>query len=294
MSPSDRANALPVVAAATDLATGLRGLAPTCSIAIVAAVGRDWQLLARRGEHDVARHWQRATADRIRVSDRPEHESGRLVAPFSCVELNALVVIGPEHDEPLPGHVLERARPLLDGGGILLDRALTAQRHDRALRRVVAERRRRSGIAPRSLPALEGALAGLWPRAVAGFHAASAIAQMPWTIGWAVRVATERGAPAVARTPADEGLLPPDLRWEIAVPVLDGAMLIEIHAAGEPADNASIATAVEIVDSAMAGGDSSVERACIVGGCAGSSSSSSSPPPSPPPLPTPQRRRASR
>jgi hypothetical protein len=251
---------LPVIAAATDLATGIRVLAPTCSIAIVAAVGTHWQLLAHRGEIDVTRHWQRDIADRIRVSDRPEHESGCLVAPFSCVELNALVVIGPEPGQHVPSRIVERARPLLDGGGILLDRALTAQRHDRALRRGVAERRRRSGRAPRSIPDLERALAGLWPGAAAGFHPASAIERMPWTIGWAMRVATERGAPAVARRPTDEGLLPPDLRWEIAVPALDGAMLIEIRAAGEPADDASIATA-----------------ACIVEGCADSPSPSSSP-----------------
>jgi hypothetical protein len=278
---------LPVIAVATDLAIGFRVLAPMCSIAIVAAVGTDWQLLVRRGEIDVTSHWHRALADRVLITDRPEHESGCLVAPFSCVELHALLVIGP--DEHLPARILERSRPLLDGGGILLDRALRAQRHDRVLRRVVGERRRASGLSPRSLPALARAVTGLWPGAEAGFHAASAVEEMRWTTGWAMRVAIERGAPAVARTPIDEGLMPPDLRWEIAVPApaLGGAMLIETHAAGETADTASIAVAAEIVSIARS------ESACIVSGCAASSSSSSSPPPSSPPLPLLRRRRAS-
>ncbi|MEO9176253.1 MAG: hypothetical protein ABI317_12135 [Gaiellales bacterium] len=249
---------MPLPTLAQGLAEGIRTLAPTCTVAVVAAVGSQWQQLARIGSVDIAPHWARAVAERISVTDTPEHDAGQLIAPFAAIELHALLVLAPERGEQVPARVLEAVRSMLTGGGVLLDRAIDAQRRDRLVRRVVSECRLRDGRRPRTTSELEHTLAGLWPKATAELHHGSALGNLPWNARRLIATAARDDHPAIGRTPSHDGLLPADLRNQIAVPIGngEGAILIEVDAAGETPDTDTVATAMRIACAACESGSS--------------------------------------
>jgi hypothetical protein len=250
--PDDRRStdpAQPAIVVAQGLVEGIRGLMPGCTVAAISSVGATWQMLAHAGTVELAPHWPRAAADRVRVTDRAEHDAGYLIAPFSAVELPTLLIVAPERGHEIPPRLLEHIRPLLDGGGVLLDRAVAAQRRDRLVRRIVSECRLRNGLEPRSLPDLEIALARLWPDAIATHHpAADVLANCDWGLRRLLRNACELNDAAIGRSPSHDGLLPPDTKSRIAIPAPrdGGAILIETGTAGELPDRDSIATATMI------------------------------------------------
>jgi hypothetical protein len=246
-----------LVAVATGLADGIRSLVPTCTVGVIVGVGAQWQLLAQHGPADIASTWRASVAARVRDSDRAIEDADTVVTPFSSVTLHALLVLVAEPG----GHVEISAdgfvQPLLAAGGVLLDRALAAQRRDRALRRVVLECRARNGYRLRTIDDLELALHALWPEATVKFHACNAIGSAPSSLRGPLRTACNLGLPTVSRTPAHDGLLPRDLAFRVAIPMPahEGALLIEAHAAGEEPDAESVATAIELtqrVDGRMA------------------------------------------
>lgn len=237
-----------LVAVATGLADGIHGLAPTCTAGVVVAIGAQWQLLAQQGPADIASAWCASVAARVRDGDRAIEDANTVVTPFSSVTTHALLVLVAEPG----GHVLsaESVQPLLAAGGVLLDRALAAQRRDREVRRVVLECRARNGYLLRTIDDLERELPALWPSATVRFHARDALGAVAWSLRGPLRTACELGLPTVSRTPAHDGLLPRDLAFRIAIPMPshNGALLIEGPAAGEEPDAESVATAIELTE----------------------------------------------
>lgn len=246
-----------LVAVATGLADGIQSLVPTCTAGVVVGVGGQWQLLAQQGPADIASTWSASGAARVRDSDRAIEDADTVVTPFSAVTLHALLVLVAEPGGPAPSSVNGVVQPLLAAGGVLLDRALAAQRRDHTLRRVVFECRARNGFPLRTTGDLERELHALWPSATSTFHARNALEGVPWSLRGPLRTACDLGLPTVSRTPAHDGLLPRDLAFRIAIPMPShgGALLIEAHAAGEEPDAESVATAIELtqkVDGRMA------------------------------------------
>jgi hypothetical protein len=246
-------HAQPALVVAQGLVEGIRGLVPSCTVAAISAVGATWQMLAHIGTVDLVPHWPRAAADRVRVTDQAEYDAGYLIAPFSAVELPTLLIVAPERGHEIPQRVLEHMRPLLDGGGVLLDRAVAAQRRDRVVRRVLSECRQRHGLEPRTLSDLQAALARLWPDATAAHHPTDALEIGDWGTRRLLRSACEHDDAAIGRSPSHDGLLPADTKNRIAIPTprYGGAILIETSTAGELPDRDSIATATMIADAPL-------------------------------------------
>jgi hypothetical protein len=228
------------------LANGAHTLVPSATAAVVVAIGHEWQLLAQVGPHDVAGSWPAAVANQVRDSDLPQQHDGYLVAPFSAIGLHALLIVVAPASDRIPRRTHALMQPLLDAGGILLDRALAVQERDRAVRRVVRLCRYEGTQAPHTLAELERAVASLWPNATARFHDPSDLFGACWSTRRLVRTACELDQPSVGRTPAYGGLMPLDLTHLVAIPVAshDGAILVEVPAGGENLDTRSLATAI--------------------------------------------------
>lgn len=243
--------ALALVAVATGLADGINTLVPGCTVGVVAGIHSEWQLLAQRGPIDVAATWRPALANRVRASDRARQTADYLVAPFSSVSLHVLLVLIAAPGHRLPARVRPAIQSLLDDGGVLLDRALAAQVHDRLIRRVVLLCRQRDGEAQRGIADIERALSALWPNATARFYDGGSLDVAPSTPRRLMRAACAGDQPVVGRTPAHHGLLPPDLTFHVAIPVRrhGGALLVTAYAGGEEPDPISVATAMELVGS---------------------------------------------
>jgi hypothetical protein len=237
-----------IVAVATGLAQSVHTLMPACSAGVVVAVGSEWQLLAQRGSTDIASSWRASLAERVRDSDRGEQDSSHLVAPFAAVQSHVLLVLVAEPGGQLPRRAYRTLRPVLDEGGVLLDRAVAAQRRDRAIRRVLLACRERDGHPLRTIDDLEDALSALWPNATAHFHKTTDLARAPRAARRLLRSACDRDQPTVGSTPTGNGLLPPTLRCQVAIPLPSrgGAILVESSAGGEEPDMDSVATALGV------------------------------------------------
>jgi hypothetical protein len=229
---------------AEGLTLGMRTLVPTCTTAVVVGVGSDWQLLAQAGPIDVSALWRQDVADLVRDTDVARVARDYVVAPFAAVCLHALLIL--VSDTEIPARAIEIAQPLLDTGGILLDRALEVQARDRVVRRVVLLCEERHGRRWDSTEQLERVLATLWPDATATVHERLAFDGIPWSARRIVRTACSGGRPVVSRTPAHGGLLPPDLKHQVAIPLPSGrgAVLIETRAGGEEIDHRTLAAAI--------------------------------------------------
>ena len=243
---------LPLVVVGAGLAEGMCSLVPGCAAAAVVAVGGRWQLIASRGRVDVAARWPRVVADRVAATDRPEYDLGVLVAPFSAVDAHALLVLSPEADQRVPDGILETVQPLLDGGGVLIDRAAAVQRRDRLVRRVVAACKHHTGPRCRTVADFERAIAALWPGASARFVRLADCDDLAPSTRRLVGAAYSSGQPAAGEEPSQDGLLPPDLRYELAIPAVSwhGAIVIRTDVGGEALDWESVATAATLAAAA--------------------------------------------
>lgn len=243
--------ALALVAVAVGLADGIRTLVPDCTIGVVAGIRSEWQLLAQRGPIDVAATWRPSLANRVRASDRAAQMVDYLVAPFSSVGVHVLLVLIAAPGQRLPARVRPAMQSLLDDGGVLIDRALAAQVHDRAIRRDVLLCQQRHGAPHRGIAGVEKALSALWPNGTAHFYDHGSLEDAAPTPRGLMRAACAGDQPVVGRTPAHRGLLPPDLTFHVAIPIRQhgGALLITAYAGGEEPDAISVATATELVGS---------------------------------------------
>ena len=236
-----------LVEIAYGLANGAHTLVPTATAAVVVAIGSDWQLLAQAGPlASPADRWPAAVADQVRDSDLPQQHAGCLVAPFSAIGLHALLIVVAASSEQVPRRTHALVQPLLDAGGILLDRALVVQERERAVRRVVRLCQHEGGRAPRTVADVERAVASLWPAARARFHEPADPRGACWSTRRLVRAACDLEQPSIGRTPAYDGLMPVDLTHLVAIPMpaQDGAILVEVPAGGEELDTRSLATAI--------------------------------------------------
>jgi hypothetical protein len=229
-----------------ETATGVHTLLPSCSAAIVIGVGAEWQLLAARGPQDIAASFDEALAAQVRDSDVPAEHDGRLVAPFSSVTGHVLLVLVADEGLQLPERAFAIAQPLLDAGGILLDRALAVQDRDRAVRRVVLLCQERSGRQGRQLADLEHALTLLWPDSTASFYDQTALTGASWSCRRLIRTACDLDQTTISRRPVKAGLLGRDLRYQIAIPLREhgGALVVDVPAGGEELDTRSVAAAI--------------------------------------------------
>jgi hypothetical protein len=237
-----------VLEIAAGLADGLHTLIPSATAAVVVSIGSDWQLLASRGPVDITATWRAAIADQVRDSDLPQQHAGYLVAPFSSVGMHALVVVATEPGDHLPRRAHALVRPLLDAGGILLDRALAVQQRERAVRRVVGLCQKRDVRPVHTLADLEDAIASLFVDGSARFHHPGDLAGTGWSARRLVRIACEIDQPSIGRSPAYEGLMPRDLTYQIAIPLpfQEGAILVEAPAGGEALDTRNLAAAIAL------------------------------------------------
>jgi hypothetical protein len=235
-----------LVEIAYGLANGARTLVPSATAAVVVAIGSEWQLLAQAGPLDIANSWPAAVANQVRDSDLPQQHDGYLLAPFSAIGLHALLIVAAASSDQMPRRTHALLQPLLDAGGILLDRALAVQERDRAVRRVVRLCRHESSSAPHTVAEVELSVASLWPGATARFHDPSDLFGACWSSRRLVRTACDLDQPSVGRTPAYDGLMPLELTYLVALPVpsQDGAILVEVPAGGEELDTRSLATAI--------------------------------------------------
>jgi hypothetical protein len=237
-----------VLEIAAGLADGVHTLIPSATAAVVVSVGSDWQLLASRGPLDITATWDAAIANQVRDSDLPQQHAGYLVAPFSSVGMHALVIVAAEPGEQLPRRAHALVQPLLDAGGILLDRALAVQQRERAVRRVVGLCQQTDLRPVHTLADLEDAIASLFVEGSARFHHCGAPIGTGWSARRLVRSACETDHPSIGRTPAYEGLMPRDLAYQIAIPLpfQEGAILIEAPAGGEALDTRNLAAAIAL------------------------------------------------
>jgi hypothetical protein len=228
------------------LAHGAHTLVPSATAAVVVSIGSEWQLIAQAGPLEIADSWPVAVANQVRDSDLPQQHGGYLVAPFSAIGLHALLIVVAPSSDQMPRRTHALMQPLLDAGGILLDRALAVQERDRAVRRVVGLCQHEGTHAPHTVAEVEQAVASLWPCATARFHDPSDLSGACWSTRRLVRTACDLGQPTVGRTPAYDGLMPVDLTHLLALPVPshDGAILVEVPAGGEELDTRSLATAI--------------------------------------------------
>jgi hypothetical protein len=247
------ANAL--IEIAYGLANGVHTLIPSATAAVVVSIGSDWQLLAQTGPVDISSTWRANVADQVRDSDLPQQHSDHLVAPFSAVGLHALLIVESASSDHMPRRAHAIVQPLLDAGGILLDRALAVQERDRAVRRVVRLCQYEHARPAHTISDLERAVASLWPEATARFHDPANLSDTCWSSRRLVRTACALDQPSVGRTPAYEGLMPLDLVYQVAIPVpsIGGAILVSVRAGGEALDTRSLATAITMTrDSELA------------------------------------------
>jgi hypothetical protein len=237
-----------VLEIAAGLADGVHTLIPSATAAVVVSIGSDWQLLASRGPVDITATWRAAVANQVRDSDLPQQHAGYLVAPFSSVGMHALVIVASDSGEQLPRRAHALVQPLLDAGGILLDRALAVQQRDRAVRRVVGLCQKKDVSQVPRLADLEDAIAALFVDGSARFHHAGGPVGAGWSARRLVRSACETDQPSIGRTPAYEGLMPRDLTYQIAIPLpfQEGAILIEAPAGGEALDTRNLAAAIAL------------------------------------------------
>jgi hypothetical protein len=233
---------------AAGLADGVHTLIPSATAAVVVAIGPEWQLLATRGPIDIAEGWRGAIANQVRDSDLPQQHGDYLVAPFSAVGMHALLIVASETSDQMPRRAHALVQPLLDAGGILLDRAIIVQQRERAVRRVVRLCQLKETRPLRTIADLERTVASLWPNAVVRFHDPNELGGTPWSARRLVRIACDLDQPSIGRTPAYDGLMPRDLRYQVAIPMpsQDGALLIECSAGGEEFDTRSLATAIAL------------------------------------------------
>jgi hypothetical protein len=240
------AGAHALIEIAYGLANGVHTLVPTATAAVVVSIGSEWQLLAQTGSIDIASTWRADVANQVRDSDLPQQHTNLLVAPFSAVGLHALLIVETASSEQMPRRAHGIVQPLLDAGGILLDRALAVQERDRAVRRVVRSCQHENARQVHTMAQLEHAVASLWSESSARFYDASDVSGACWSARRLVRTACELDQPSVGRTPAYDGLMPVDLAYQVAIPVptMDGAILVRISACGEELDTRSLATAI--------------------------------------------------
>lgn len=240
---------LPLLEIAEGLANGVHTLLPGCTAGVVIAIGDEWQLLAERGPSDVVGSFDEAIASRVRESDAPVERAGYLIAPFSSVTAHVLLVVIGDAGKELPTRAFAVIQPLLDAGGILLDRALALQERDRARRRVVVLCQDRSGRGPHSLPDLEHSLTLLWPGGAVRFFDRAQLAGGSWSERRIVRTACDLERPAIARRPVLAGLLARDFRYQLAIPLQGrrGALVIDMPAGGEELDTQSVAAAISLI-----------------------------------------------
>jgi hypothetical protein len=245
--PARSAHALLEIAAG--LADGVHTLIPSATAAVVVAIGSDWQLLAARGPIDIAANWRASIANQVRDSDLPQQHGDYLVAPFSAVGMHALLIVAVESPEQMPRRAHGVVQPLLDAGGILLDRALLVPERDRAVRRVVRLCTETTAHPVRTLGDLERVVASLWPSATARFHSPNELGGTCWSARRLIRISCDLDQPSIGRTPAYDGLMPRDMTYQAAIPVscLGGAILVESPAGGEEFDTRSLATAISLV-----------------------------------------------
>ncbi len=237
---------LPLLDIAEGLANGVQTLLPRCTAGVVVGLGAEWQLLAARGPGDVAAHFDEALAAQVRDSDVAAQHGGLLVAPFSSVTGHVLLVLVADDGLELPERAAAIVQPLLDAGGILLDRALAVQDRDRAVRRVVLLCQEHSGRQGRAIADLEHALTLLWPDSTAGFYDLTALTGASWSCRRLVRTACELDQTTISRRPVKAGLLGRDLRYQIAIPLREhgGALVVDVPAGGEELDTRSVAAAI--------------------------------------------------
>jgi hypothetical protein len=237
-----------LVAVAAGIAGGVAHLLPGCGGGVVIGIRGEWQLVAQRGPVDVRAGWCDATANRTHASRISQRDESSLIAPFSSFDTRALLVVSAAPTASLDPEAFGVVQPLLDAGGVLLDRALAAQERDRAVRRVIVQCEERNDRPARSLGDLEQSLAGLWPNGAARFHARIGPIGAPWSTRRLVAAACELGEPAIGRSAREAGLLPPDLTYHVAIPMPrhDGAIVVEAFAAGEGPDAESVATAISM------------------------------------------------
>ena len=103
-------------------------------------------------------------ANGVSASDRATQTVDFLVAPFSSVGVHVLLVLIAAPGEQLPARVRPAMQSLLDDGGVLIDRALAAQVHDRACSKTcfcVSD----ATVRPARIAGVEKALSALWPNA---------------------------------------------------------------------------------------------------------------------------------
>jgi hypothetical protein len=237
-----------VLEIAAGLADGVHTLIPSATAAVVVSIGSDWQLLASRGPIDITASWRAAIADQVRDSDLSQQHSDYLVAPFSSVGMHALVIVATEAGEHLPRRAHAVVQPLLDAGGILLDRALAVQQRDRAVRRVVGLCQKKDVRPLHTIADLEDAIASLFVEGSARFHHPGNLIGTGWSARRLVRIACEIDQPSIGRTPAYEGLMPRDLTYQIAIPLpyQEGAIVVEAPAGGEELDTRNLAAAIAL------------------------------------------------
>ncbi len=118
-------------AVAIDFANEAHALVPGATVAVVVEIDSQWQPLAQRGPIDVSRAWRADLAEIVRDSDHASYDRGYFVAPFSAVDLHALLVIVSERGADIPSDVQRIVKPLLDIGGVAFDRAFAAAERDR-------------------------------------------------------------------------------------------------------------------------------------------------------------------
>jgi hypothetical protein len=247
-SRAPEASSLALLAIATGLADGVHTLIPSATAAIVVAIGPEWQLLAQNGPVDITAGWRGAVANQVRDSDLPQQHADYLVAPFSAVGLHALLIVAAESVDHMPRRAHALVQPLLDAGGILLDRAALVQQRERSMRRVVRLCKLKESRPLRTIADLERAVASLWPNATARLLDPNDLGGTAWSARRLVRIACDLDQPSIGRTPAYEGLMPRDLAYQVAIPMpsRDGALLIECLAGGEEFDTRSLATAIAL------------------------------------------------
>jgi hypothetical protein len=116
---------------AVDSVNEAHALVPTATVAVVVEIDSQWRPLAQRGPIDVSSVWRADLAELVRDSDYASYDRGYFVAPFSAIDLHALLVIVAENDAAIPNDVHHLVKPLLDTGGVAFDQAFAAAAEDR-------------------------------------------------------------------------------------------------------------------------------------------------------------------
>ncbi len=250
---TERAHApLALLEVATALAESVRKLVPSCTAAVAVEIGPAWQLLAQCGTVDVAGDWRTTYLTAFPPGERSRQGAGYAVSAFPAKNLRALLILLPEPEAGIPSRVDATIRRLVDEGGPLLDEALEAQQHDRAVRRVTLLERARPGVRPsRVTRDVEAAISSLWPRASVRFHDLDTIRDAPGSTRELVQTAYDLDRLVVDDATAS-GLLAADLSYRVAIPFRShrGAFLVQPWAGGEHLDIESVAAASAIARTA--------------------------------------------